>query len=211
MAGRCPQTIRACGPARPRQQTASVLPTHALGVPAFPVDTHIHRVAARWRLSSGKNVVTAERDPTRLFPRDTWNRPTYRSSTSAANTARRRTTISTISAGIRSAVGRRAGNESSRRALAPALRVYVRSRGNESRPRLASRRAAQHVAPGSCGNMFGGSGSTERRCRTAAPMYAIASRHGRRTIDRAVGARQELRPCRRCWCASFRFLFFLAL
>ena len=55
-------------------KTASVVLTQAFGVPAFPVDTHIHRLAARWGLSSGKNVVTTERDLKKLFPRDTWNR-----------------------------------------------------------------------------------------------------------------------------------------
>ncbi len=55
-------------------KTASVVLTQAFGVPAFPVDTHIHRLAARWGLSSCKNVVTTERDLKKLFPRDTWNR-----------------------------------------------------------------------------------------------------------------------------------------
>ncbi len=55
-------------------KTASVVMAQAFGVPAFPVDTHIHRLAARWGLSSGKNVVTTERDLKRLFPREAWNR-----------------------------------------------------------------------------------------------------------------------------------------
>ena len=55
-------------------KTASVVMTQAFGVPAFPVDTHIHRLAARWGLSSGKNVATTEEDLKKLFPRDTWNR-----------------------------------------------------------------------------------------------------------------------------------------
>jgi len=55
-------------------KTASVVMAQAFGVPAFPVDTHIHRLAARWGLSSGKNVVTTERDLKALFARDTWNR-----------------------------------------------------------------------------------------------------------------------------------------
>jgi len=55
-------------------KTASVVMCQAFGVPAFPVDTHIHRLAARWGLSSGKNVVTTEADLKRLFPRETWNR-----------------------------------------------------------------------------------------------------------------------------------------
>ncbi len=53
-------------------KTASVVMAQAFREPAFPVDTHIHRLAARWGLSSGKNVVETERDLKRLFPRDTW-------------------------------------------------------------------------------------------------------------------------------------------
>lgn len=55
-------------------KTASVVMSQAFGVPAFPVDTHIHRLARRWRLSSGKNVVRTERDLKRLFPSDRWNK-----------------------------------------------------------------------------------------------------------------------------------------
>lgn len=55
-------------------KTASVVMVQAFGVPAFPVDTHIHRLAARWGLSSGKNVEETERDLKKLFPRETWNR-----------------------------------------------------------------------------------------------------------------------------------------
>jgi endonuclease-3 len=54
-------------------KTASVVMAQAFGVPAFPVDTHIHRLAQRWGLSSGKNVTQTERDLKRLFPRETWN------------------------------------------------------------------------------------------------------------------------------------------
>jgi len=54
-------------------KTASVVMAQAFGVPAFPVDTHIHRLAARWGLSSGKDVVTTERDLKRVFPEATWN------------------------------------------------------------------------------------------------------------------------------------------
>jgi len=53
-------------------KTASVLMSQAFGVPAFPVDTHIHRLAARWGLSSGKNVETTERDLKKIFPKDKW-------------------------------------------------------------------------------------------------------------------------------------------
>lgn len=55
-------------------KTASVVMAQAFGVPAFPVDTHIHRLAQRWGLSSGKNVVQTERDLKRLFPQSSWNR-----------------------------------------------------------------------------------------------------------------------------------------
>jgi endonuclease-3 len=55
-------------------KTASVVMAQAFGVPSFPVDTHIHRLAQRWGLSSGKNVVQTERDLKRLFPREYWNR-----------------------------------------------------------------------------------------------------------------------------------------
>ena len=55
-------------------KTASVVMSQAFGHPAFPVDTHIHRLAARWGLSDGKNVVKTERDLKALFPADSWNR-----------------------------------------------------------------------------------------------------------------------------------------
>jgi len=54
-------------------KTASVVMAQAFGEPAFPVDTHIHRLAQRWGLSSGRNVVQTERDLKRLFPRESWN------------------------------------------------------------------------------------------------------------------------------------------
>jgi endonuclease-3 len=54
-------------------KSASVVMTQAFGVPAFPVDTHIHRLAARWGLSSGKNVETTEADLKRAFPESKWN------------------------------------------------------------------------------------------------------------------------------------------
>lgn len=53
-------------------KTASVVMSQAFGEPAFAVDTHIHRLAARWRLSSGKNVEQTERDLKKLFPRQEW-------------------------------------------------------------------------------------------------------------------------------------------
>lgn len=55
-------------------KTASVVMSQAFGVPAFPVDTHIHRLAYRWKLSTGKNVTKTEQDLKRLFPKEKWNR-----------------------------------------------------------------------------------------------------------------------------------------
>jgi endonuclease-3 len=55
-------------------KTASVVMAQAFGVPSFPVDTHIHRLAERWGLSAGENVETTERDLKALFARETWNR-----------------------------------------------------------------------------------------------------------------------------------------
>ncbi len=55
-------------------KTASVVMAQAFGVPAFPVDTHIHRLAQRWKLTSGKSVVQTERDLKKLFPKSSWNR-----------------------------------------------------------------------------------------------------------------------------------------
>ncbi len=54
-------------------KTASVVMSQAFGVPAFPVDTHIHRLMYRWNLSTGKNVVQTEKDAKRLFPKELWN------------------------------------------------------------------------------------------------------------------------------------------
>jgi len=55
-------------------KTASVVMAQAFGEPAFPVDTHIHRLAARWGLSDGSSVARTERDLKRVFPRETWNK-----------------------------------------------------------------------------------------------------------------------------------------
>ena len=55
-------------------KTASVVMAQAFGVPAFPVDTHIHRLAARWGLSNGSNVVRTESDLKKVFPEETWIR-----------------------------------------------------------------------------------------------------------------------------------------
>ncbi|MFA5505420.1 MAG: endonuclease III [Vulcanimicrobiota bacterium] len=55
-------------------KTASVVAAQAFGIPAFPVDTHIHRLAHRWRLSNGKNVVQTEKDLKTAFPMESWNK-----------------------------------------------------------------------------------------------------------------------------------------
>ena len=55
-------------------KTASVVVSQGFGVPAFPVDTHIHRLAQRWGLTNGKNVKTTEKDLKRLFPKEKWNK-----------------------------------------------------------------------------------------------------------------------------------------
>lgn len=55
-------------------KTASVVMSQAFNVPAFPVDTHIHRLMYRWGLTNGKNVVQTEKDAKRLFPIDLWNK-----------------------------------------------------------------------------------------------------------------------------------------
>ncbi|AXT19935.1 endonuclease III [Flavobacteriaceae bacterium AU392] len=54
-------------------KTASVVVSQAFGIPAFPVDTHIHRLMYRWNLTNGKNVVQTEKDAKRLFPKELWN------------------------------------------------------------------------------------------------------------------------------------------
>lgn len=55
-------------------KTASVVMAQSFGVPAFPVDTHIHRLAQRWGLTAGKNVEQTEEDLKKVFPRDKWNK-----------------------------------------------------------------------------------------------------------------------------------------
>lgn len=55
-------------------KTASVVMSQAFGVPAFPVDTHIHRLMHRWKLSNGKSVEQTEKDAKRLFPKSSWNK-----------------------------------------------------------------------------------------------------------------------------------------
>ncbi len=74
-AGKVPQSFEALE-ALPGvgHKTASVVMSQAFGVPAFPVDTHIHRLAYRWGLSDGKNVERTEEDLKALFPIETWNK-----------------------------------------------------------------------------------------------------------------------------------------
>ena len=55
-------------------KTASVVMSQAFGVPAFPVDTHIHRLLTRWKLTNGKSVEQTERDAKKLFPEESWNK-----------------------------------------------------------------------------------------------------------------------------------------
>ena len=55
-------------------KTASVVMSQGFGYPAFPIDTHIHRLAQRWGLTNGRNVVQTEKDFKRLFPKDLWNK-----------------------------------------------------------------------------------------------------------------------------------------
>ena len=55
-------------------KTASVVMSQAFGIPAFPVDTHIHRLMYRWNLTNGKNVTQTEKDAKRLFPEELWNK-----------------------------------------------------------------------------------------------------------------------------------------
>jgi endonuclease-3 len=55
-------------------KTASVVMAQAFGIPAFPVDTHIHRLMTRWGLTNGSNVKQTEKDGKRLFPEDIWNK-----------------------------------------------------------------------------------------------------------------------------------------
>ncbi len=73
--GQVPQTYEALE-ALPGvgHKTAAVVLSQAFGIPAFPVDTHIHRLLYRWNLSSGKNVTQTEKDAKRLFPKELWNK-----------------------------------------------------------------------------------------------------------------------------------------
>jgi endonuclease-3 len=55
-------------------KTASVVMSQAFGIPAFPVDTHIHRLMTQWKMTSGKNVVETEKDAKKIFPKELWNK-----------------------------------------------------------------------------------------------------------------------------------------
>ena len=57
-------------------KTASVVMSQGFGIPAFAVDTHIHRLAQRWGLTNGKNVIQTEKDLKRIFPKKTWSKLT---------------------------------------------------------------------------------------------------------------------------------------
>jgi endonuclease-3 len=72
--GEVPQTYEALE-ALPAvgHKTAAVVLSQAFGIPAFPVDTHIHRLMYRWNLTNGKNVIQTEKDAKRLFPKELWN------------------------------------------------------------------------------------------------------------------------------------------
>ncbi len=73
--GEVPQTFKELeGLPAVGHKTASVVMSQAFGVPAFPVDTHIHRLMYRWNLTTGKNVEQTEKDAKRLFPKDIWNK-----------------------------------------------------------------------------------------------------------------------------------------
>ncbi|MFK5889833.1 MAG: endonuclease III [Flavobacteriaceae bacterium] len=73
--GKVPQSFEALE-AMPSvgHKTASVVMSQAFGIPAFPVDTHIHRLMYRWQLSNGKSVAQTEKDAKRLFPKELWNK-----------------------------------------------------------------------------------------------------------------------------------------
>ncbi|MNJ90951.1 Endonuclease III [compost metagenome] len=90
-------------------KTASVVMSQAFGVPAFPVDTHIHRLLTRWGLTSGKNVTETERDAKKLFPKALWNKLHlqiifYGRSHSPARSPKRDTDYITVNIGTKKAL-----------------------------------------------------------------------------------------------------------
>ena len=120
-------------------KTASVVMAQAFGVPAFPVDTHIHRLAGRWRLSRARTVEEIERDLKQLFPRERWTTaPPADHLLRPAATARRRATLPSACPICSWAMSRARALREERQGLSkPAARPKPRPR---SRPRRAARR-----------------------------------------------------------------------
>jgi endonuclease-3 len=91
-------------------KTASVVMAQSFGVPAFPVDTHIHRLLTRWGITSGKNVVETEIDAKKLFPKDLWNKLHlqiifYGREYSPARSPKKEKDFITVTIGTKKAVG----------------------------------------------------------------------------------------------------------
>ena len=187
----------------------------AFGVPAFPVDTHIHRCAARWRLSSGKDVRTTERDLKALFPRSSGASGTCRSSGSAARTARR---CATIPRRARSAAGRhrrarrrgKLAGDARGSTLSHGDGGGVRARARHARrgPRSARGRAVARTArAGAAGGQARACDRRARCCAGSRSAWSITSACApRRSTPRSSGDRRRLHaagdPRRRARCAA---------